>query len=401
MGDRVLIEFNNNTAEVIHLYNTHKPIVDVLTKKDNPICNIIGTDDKVEDFDKDTIIKVKTKKPLGQGGSGVVYSIKIGNKSNDYVVKLAYEIDANNMIKPCYSDIQRSYKPTAKLPSHYKFPFSKEIREPNYTCNETYSEYLISLLMSRLYKNGNVSGKPTGPFCINFIDVLDFVTCYKPLTQYTFMERMDGVLYDAINESKLDEIDIKSIIIQILFAICMYQHHYKISHNDLHAENIFVKNIDNGDIIYNGKSLKDVKYFAYKLPNDKYIFFPRGKYLIKIGDWGYSCKFSDTKILNEDVMTGKTSIKRPNWYEPLYDLLYVIDILIETEDTFAYVIRNIITSGKMIPYHKENRRPILSSLVKAPVSKFKTAERVIKMMGNDLSFNRCNNKEGVALIGSL
>ena len=58
MGDRVLIEFNNNTAEVIHLYNTHKPIVDVLTKKDNPICNIIGTDDKVEDFDKDTIMQI-------------------------------------------------------------------------------------------------------------------------------------------------------------------------------------------------------------------------------------------------------------------------------------------------------------------------------------------------------
>jgi hypothetical protein len=97
----------------------------------------------------------------------------------------------------------------------------------------------------------------------------------------------------------------------------------KIMHNDVHQDNIFISKVTN-DTKFNGERLVDYDYFIYKIGSVE-IYTPRTKFIAKIGDWGYACKYSEPKVLNLDIL--KSSIKRPTFYSAAYDVVFFCSMI--------------------------------------------------------------------------
>lgn len=196
---------------------------------------------------------------------------------------------------------------------------------PNsYMCaNQAYTEYIISLLVSDYYKLGK---------CINFIDMLGFATCQDPksitdyestFSQYIFMEKIDLSLRSLLKSKVLNEDDVMSIILQTIFAIGCMQKFSSIMHNDLHCDNVFISNVT-PDIVYNNKRISDYGYFHYSLGDGKDIYFPRGRFLVKIGDFGFSSKWSTPIVTSTAVINDDSGGWVPNFYSETYDCAYFL-----------------------------------------------------------------------------
>jgi hypothetical protein len=175
---------------------------------------------------------------------------------------------------------------------------------------------------------------------VNFIDTYAYNSCEKNdasgVQQFVFMEKIDGTL------SKLREILMMTftveeynrqydiLIIQMLHAFwCM--HSVGINHNDGHQENIFYVEVDSetqfrdedGILRY----LRDYEYVQYSFgSNDSTYYIPVKdmKYIIKVGDFGLSQKFSEPYILN-NIIEEDWAL---DYFCPVYDLM----ILFQTVD---------------------------------------------------------------------
>nr|QBK93259.1 MAG: protein kinase [Pithovirus LCPAC403] len=173
------------------------------------------------------------------------------------------------------------------------------IPKGTYLCeNTTYSEFLIGLLCSDLARSRS----------INFMDIMDLSMCPESEDELSFMfqEKMIGSLGDGL--IKIDD----SILIQVFHAIACYQENYAISHNDLHSGNLLYTK-------YIGK--EETTHLAFVL-DDVTLYIPKPEYIIKIGDFGLSCKYSNYMILNYEVVNNEFPI--PVNYSEFYDLGTVI-----------------------------------------------------------------------------
>jgi hypothetical protein len=185
----------------------------------------------------------------------------------------------------------------------------------SYVCeNSYYSESIIGILCAQFYKR---------KISINFIDIHGFNTCItkidKPLIKnYIFMEKIDNELSKIMRCIPYDMLP--SLYVQIYHAIYTYQT-LKISHNDLHQNNIFIKYIDE-DTTFDGKSLMNYQYFHYQI-GDRDIFTPYIPFIIKIGDFGYSFKYGDPIVGNTDIIYNSyIHDYMPNWFSECYDAVY-------------------------------------------------------------------------------
>jgi serine/threonine protein kinase len=223
-------------------------------------------------------------------------------------------------------------------------------------CNAEYSEYLLALLTGNFYRNG---------ICANFIDAFYFATCDEPdqkerIKQYTFMEQISGSIRasrpddedrkNAITAAAKAEIAAKDVIadakeaeivkytgcltIQTIFALAVAQAKLRLVHGDLHDGNVFIKKIDR-NTTWKGQTLHDADYFEYNLYG-RSIYVPSCPYLVKIGDYGLSCKYTNPMILNSAVMEtgmdeGPTSEGEPgegpiipNFFSSSYDVMFYV-----------------------------------------------------------------------------
>ena len=161
----------------------------------------------------------------------------------------------------------------------------------SYVCKtNTFSEYMISLIVSNFFEKG---------ISANFLSTLSFFTCFKPkyeLHSHTIMQKIDGHIKEI---GTIDESEMFALYIQIIHAICVYQTQF-IMHLDLHLKNIFYE-IIKPDTTFRGVSLFDAKYFEYKVGGTS-LFIPNTGKLIKIGDWGFACKYIPPMIFNQFVL---------------------------------------------------------------------------------------------------
>lgn len=214
-------------------------------------------------------------------------------------------------------------------------PTSSKDSNSSVVCASFYTEFLISLLVAEYYRNGT---------SINFIDTIAFGICpgskideqtTKPVAdtkQYTIMEFVDGTLLSTINQDSeivYGEKILNGMMVQIYHAIAVYQLN-EIVHGDLHVENVFISKITD-QTEWNGIKLKDVKFFCYRVAGVS-LYVPNDGYIVKIGDWGLSCKYSDPKILNIDVMANGYAQKGggplvPNFYSAAYDPLFITNLV--------------------------------------------------------------------------
>jgi serine/threonine protein kinase len=217
----------------------------------------------------------------------------------------------------CKTTTPESFQKTDGSKDSVSFP------KGSYLCsNNKYSEFINGVLCGNLYRNG---------ISINFIDVFGFATCEgaaqrreKKVYQYVFMEKISGSLekyYNFVTKNNLTSI---VVFIQILHAIAVYQKHYKLQHNDLHMDNVFLEKIT-PETKYKGESLHDAKFFHYKV-EDIDLYLPFVGAIVKIGDFGLSVKYKppivgDMTAVSDGYDDGDGSWI-PNWYAPNYDALY-------------------------------------------------------------------------------
>ncbi len=243
------------------------------------------------------------------------------------------------------------------------------LKSGSYLCSdETYSEFVNASLVSSLLEYG----------LINFIKVYGFAICLDPKMrrmspeftmklpahQYIFMEKVDGTF--AEYAEKMDEEDFISCTIQLLFSISAYQEMFSISHNDLHGENILVQIIDEDSPYFR------YEYFSYSVFGRE-IFFPRGKYVVKIGDFGFSIKWKVPVVGKRDFFEGEDElVEMPNWYSRIYDLAYSLDsikFIIEeiAKKEVPEFLTNIIDytmRGEKNFFYGDDWRPKISKLEK-------------------------------------
>lgn len=302
---------SDTSNTTLSLFNSGEGIVKYLTGKSDK-CDAFGTE-------------IVFGKELGRGEFGVVSEVAIP-KPGAYVIKKFRRFEPQIMgSKGTLKDNIASLKglvneavasslnggdlnavvdgvriPKSMLPCRKKDRFT-------YECEiDSYVEYIISLLVSDLLCKGK---------CINFIEMVDFISCQKSgsLDQYTIMEKIDGTLHDG----PVTVADIDAALIQILSAVAIYQDAYKLSHNDLHSNNVMIKLITD-DMSWNGQRLADAKYFHYSIRGTD-IYFPATRFIVKIGDWGLGVKFSKPIIRSSE----------DHWwlsrdYMPQYDSMFVL-----------------------------------------------------------------------------
>lgn len=202
----------------------------------------------------------------------------------------------------------------------------------SYVCDNVYTEYVIMALLASIQK-GNMSR--------HFLQGVDFNTCDQNINtipwefsktmdrsvktatmQYFAIELIDKSLDDLLKAAIRDPMlltsnDYASIILQSLFAMATYQELYKINHSDLHTGNIFIK-------LIKPTAHQDTHYEYRIIKNNKILetyYIPISRYLVKIGDFGFACKYSKPIVAFNDVVIGSYP-SVPNWYCPGYDVAF-------------------------------------------------------------------------------
>jgi hypothetical protein len=315
-------------------------------------CSLIGSSIELGEF-------------LGEGKSGEVFDIKIeGMGTHKYVVKkspIFFEIlhipvkNVAAILKNenfTWKDIKSIQSPKTieniekqnlskeislvippklcRINKHKKFaPIPNDgkdyvhIPEGSYLCPDgSFSEFAIGAYLGKLYRD---------KICINFFDVYAMFACPDDRTyfQYIFMDKIDSNLksiLDCVGHKSFNYSVMDGILIQTLFAIAMYQHQYSISHNDLHTDNVFIEYVKK-DSIFSHQNLYDADYYHYNfthggIPKD--IYFPAVPVIVKIGDFGFSEKYSKPIIANASIIEGEYGDIIPNIYYPSYDSLYFL-----------------------------------------------------------------------------
>ena len=205
--------------------------------------------------------------------------------------RAVYEVSLPNLGKKKYAlkrQIVDEYElrllPSIKYKNKKTYVFSTEHEK----------EYLIGRLLGSSYMNMD---------CINFFNVYDYKDCNGEY--YTLMDKVSGTFKSGANcmplinyniASNDEDIFINSMV-QVLFAIAYYQTKWKISHNDLHSNNIFVEYV-NEETTYKGEKLINADYYHYKV-GSKDFYIHASPVIVKIGDYGLAEKYSEPVIISE------------------------------------------------------------------------------------------------------
>lgn len=366
MTPEVLKLFYNNKKEALDIINTGGDILKHLVNVKNPICPLTNT-------------TIELGEMLGEGHQGMVFQIKFpGSERNgvsQYVAKIMdikpderYEIPMTGMMSEPHN-IERVKLRIEERLEELNIPLSTFLEYNGvtnrqwkglfkgiiyripvfmsgcsakypYACDSAYSEYLLAIITGNFVNTG---------VCINFVDTFAFATCKGPnvVKQYMFMEQEDGIFFHYYNEifKKEGMRGVESFFIQVLFALAVCEKH-QIVHNDLHQDNIFVKLADGFQ--WDGEPFfgTDYDYYHYRL-GERDIYITSSKYIAKLGDWGYGCKYSKPVICNRTVIEGNDQMDRPSEYNSLYDLVFMAQMFAEVfpESSFIERVTRYIHGG--------------------------------------------------------
>lgn len=206
--------------------------------------------------------------------------------------------------------------------SNVQFVFPKG----SYLCDtDAFPEYVNGLLCSTLLEKGE---------CINFLHLFGFGLCdfrnkkaVTSLKDYIFMEKISGDINSL--KKKVPEDDFigiaDNLFIQGLFAISMMNRKLGIQHNDLHTGNMFYEHVTEGRTIVFGDAIITEKttHLEYSI-DGRLITIPFIGYLAKIGDFGFSVKYSEPIVGSKDKTHRQTYISGgvPAWRDDSYDMMF-------------------------------------------------------------------------------
>jgi len=375
--------FFEGQERVIHVLENGGSLVKILGIPDNTICPLMNAE-------------IKIIKTLGEGGYGFVYEVEttvngkkifamkeqtlnkmlISARSRISLDSVSNQLSERNNIPSEITKWANNYKEYFEPGDKIVYPtFAEECRTKNvkiitrydrgrtvkipigsYICGTSvFSEFAISSICSKLYSTG-VSA--------HFLEMYNFALCKDMFffNSYTFMEIAGGNSKTCmLNLPVKLEVYEKSFIVQILHTIAVYQSMYKISHNDLHLENIFYVKVCK-DSRFNGQSLYDAEWFHYSI-GEVDLYLPALPYIVKIADFGRSFKWSEPIVGDRSILYDNPKEPWiPNWYLAQYDSLYFLKgCVCMGSSRVAQDILNILGVPDSA-FRKESMRPIFSTM---------------------------------------
>lgn len=124
------------------------------------------------------------------------------------------------------------------------------------------------------------------------------------------MEKCDGTLDALLEDKKLNEKEMNSVLVQIIFMLLTYQKVFDFTHNDLHTNNIVYKNTS-------------IKHIHYVYNKQTYVVPTYGK-IYKLIDFGRSIyrfqkhiMYSDSFSKGNDANSQYNSVPYVNMKKPL------------------------------------------------------------------------------------
>lgn len=253
------------------------------------------------------------------------------NEDRDYAYNESIKFPYGRKFRPCLTTESTKYETfySAGTVQHHLDRSYIIVPKGSLLCDSNeYSEYIISLMCGEMYRK---------KISINFIDTFGFATCPKEkvIKNYVFMERINSTLRDVFTRlNKLSKevpavrinMVVDNLLFQTLFGVACLQSQ-GIVHGDLHADNIFIENITAHSQYANQQILENM-YFHYRVDGVD-LYLPYIPYIVKIGDFGLSVKYTgriigDKQVLEDgyDQEDGKGPWL-PNWFSASYDALFI------------------------------------------------------------------------------
>jgi len=212
----------------------------------------------------------------------------------------------------------------------------------SYICQEErFSEYIIGIICGNIFRSG---------MSAHFIDMFGFATCEdtanNAVKEYVFMDKIDSTIAKLIfykdtqiqnpNSPLLNTIDYQGkkyteldiLCVQTLTAITAMQQ-YGIQHGDLHLDNVFLEKLGK-TTQYDSNILANMPIWKHEVFGKK-IYTPQTTWLVKIGDFGLSVKYSVPMVGNKETLTTGYDQNDgegpwiPNWFSSTYDALYFLN----------------------------------------------------------------------------
>lgn len=172
-----------------------------------------------------------------------------------------------------------------------------ESNQMTYTGGDVFTSYPLALYAARLYRSR---------FCINILDVKDFVNCdLKPTIMYSSnvvpIPKYHDLKYNGITRDEYGD----SLLIQILFTIACYQREIKLQNNlvsgHIYCVYAWLDETTPKDAPlerdWSKRSLKDVDYWSYEI-GDTTLYIKPMKVIFKLFLWTKGNKFTRTRIFN-------------------------------------------------------------------------------------------------------
>lgn len=105
-------------------------------------------------------------------------------------------------------------------------------------------------------------------------------------TGYLVQERITSIIHEELEVCPdLNVTDVASLYLQLFVTLHVLQNACGFLHHDLHADNIFIKRIDD-NMTWKGAKMKSATHFSYDLGDGVVLNVPNCGYIIKIGDFG-------------------------------------------------------------------------------------------------------------------
>lgn len=335
----------NGSSEVINVLDSQAPVLGTLLGDKN-VCPLI-------------LQNVSVSTQLGIGTQGAIFTVTVDDDSLQFVVKKAPffldesldECVVENDVHVCWSS--------------------------------SIVEYILGVLLS-----------PRFLHFPGFINVFSVFLCDDSGNEdtYLFMERVNGGTLKNMKSGPDSKVNFESCVIQTIFCILKYQT-LKICHNDLHSENVMWE-----------ESVSKVQNFCY-IVSGEYYFFPAGEYISKIIDFGFGAKYSDPKIILDDV---RNSSLFPKNFTKWYDLLFFLRSCLELENkhnsTLVTDIFRFISGeediSEFILNRYNNNRPVTLEVASTAFFKKATPKKVVTFLTNKVT-NKENLPTGTLVLAEI
>jgi len=237
------------------------------------------------------------------------------------------------------------------------------------------SEYYIGLAASELSEN--------------FIQTYVYKECDNS-DAFIFMEKIDTTLMkyitDIEHQQRMVHQEFDAVVVQMLHALWLL-HKAGINHNDPKSDNIFLKKSD-GYVTKDGSKLSDYDYVEFDFDSMKIrVPVKYMKYVVKIGDYGISQKYSEPAIITEVIEYGFIV----DYLSPFYDIMLAFSRMSDdTTPLFKTIQTFILGFGESINMVDEKfdideirtRWGDISCICDKTCTKVQTVENVIKNEDN-------------------